>query len=268
MREKRSRSPDDSENAYKRGRRNDYDDYDEELEEIDSQATLSGKNEEEDRTSTTMMLAQRTPSFELPDRQASGGGYSWSLDDSEHSREVSPEINILDYLPGHDPVQSVVGLPIEEARRVCTEQERARYPYGVNRDRITDDQNHTTFTPPPDHQPSYSLPSISTQNSTYSEGPNRQPSEEYLVFNLTQSTGPNRSNTGETVVPPYQYPRQTDSNTQTYFFTIEDYNLPEDIYNKPFDKSSKTLETNIIDLDFSDVLPVAGLFSIIMYSYI
>lgn len=280
-----SDSQDDPESAYKRGRRNDYNDYDDELEEIDSQATISRLD---GRTPTPMILAQRTPSLEpLADRQPSDEGCSWSFDDSEHSRGSSPEINILDYLPGHDRVISIVGLPPEQAREIILRQGgtlpainpqpheenhaivhpnnslpsiQSSNGYGVNSQISDFDPTRPTannIEVLPDHQDS---------DDAYYQG--RQPSPVYS-FDLTQSTGPNRNNTAETFVEPYlsQDTGVNNGGTQVYFFSIEDYNLPKEIFDKSFNKLPKTLENNILDLDFSHTLPM-GLISIILYSYI
>lgn len=264
-----------------------------ELIEIDSQATASGSITDS-RPPTSMMLAQRTQSFELPlpDRQPSDEGYSWPFDGSQHNRRSSPEINILEYLPDHDPIQSVVGLSREEAREVILrqggtlpvinpqphEENREDAPNSQNEYYVTSQSsdgtnNHITVTPAPDHQPSDDLndyTQCSNEYDIYSDDYHgRQPSEEFSFNMSTQSTGPNRNDTAETFVPPYlsQATRSNNGDTQAYFFSVEDYNLPKEIFDKSFDKLSKTLENNILDLDFSNTLPM-GLISIILYSYI
>lgn len=261
-----------------------------ELIEIDSQATASGSITDS-RPPTSMMLAQRTQSFEppLPDRQPSDEGYSLSLGNTQSSEEI----NILEYLPDHDPIQSVVGLSQEEAREVILRQGRTLptrnpQPHEENREDAPNSQNeyyftsqssdgtnnHITVTPAPDHQPSDDLNDYTQDSNGYGvysddDYQGRQPSEEFPFNMSTQSTGPNRNDTAETFVPPYlsQATGSNNGDTQAYFFSIEDYNLPKEIFDKSFDKLSKTLENNILDLDFSNTLPM-GLISIILYSYI
>ncbi|MCT4635089.1 MAG: hypothetical protein N4A31_02425 [Rickettsiales bacterium] len=258
MREKRLRSPDESSQGdYKRHRENNYDEYDEELEEIDSQATISGENEE----NTTMMLAQSPPSIgsEPPGRQPSGEGYSWSFGSTQSSLEIS----ILYDLP--DPIQPA-GPPRAEA---MMQQDTDPTIPPANPTQHPEPPEEAAYSPSNEYNVSSQISERDGNNMSFPYFPEHQPSDYELYLNFTHSPVLRRSNTTETVVPQYSSQARGSGNTQEiFFFSIEDYNLPEDIYyNKPFDKLSKNMETNVIDLDFSDVLPFAGLFSIIMYSY-
>ncbi len=257
MREKRLRSPDESSQGdYKRHRENNYDEYDKELEEIDSQATISGENEE----NTTMMLTQSPPSIgsELPDRQPSGEGYSWSFG----STQSSPEISILGYLL--DPIQPAAPPRAEAMMQQDTDP---TIPL-ASPTQHPEPSEEAVYSPSDEYNVSSQISEGDGNNMSFQYVPEHQPSPLWLNFTQTPEP-PRRSNTAETVVPQYSSQARGSGNTQEiFFFSIEDYNLPEDIYyDKPFDKLSKNMETNVIDLDFSDVLPIAGLFSIIMYSY-
>jgi hypothetical protein len=255
----------------------------------ESQVTISGRDS---RASTPMLLGQRTQSFEPPppNRQASGEGDSWSLGNTQSSGEL----NITSFLADDNlhPVRSVIGLRMAP----CTNNESnyTRHAAHSSNEYDIDSQisepNTTRYTTNldviPDHQPSLNLSNISTQNSNeynvlsqYNESnpnfmvdsfPNRQPSEEFDPFNITQSNSTIATNTAETVItrysPPFP-PGDSSGNTQAYFLGIEDIYLPKNIYDKEFDKIQPNIESNIIDLDFSNALPM-GLISIILYSYI
>lgn len=325
MREKRLRSSDDnSQGDYKRYREASNDEDNQELLIIDSQATISGENEENDRPPTTMMLAQRTQSIapSLPDRQPSPLSFEStqsSIDilgndhviyvqglSQEQAREIcilggdafppnpqsltetheettlpinqdsassqaSEEFNILNYLaPGNDPVQSVVGLSLADAMNICLQQGTdPRILRQRSAQNTTESNEEDANLDSNEYDVNSQLSAGNGSIMSVQSFPDRQPSDYELYFNFTQPSALNRSNTAGTVVPQHSTNQGSNSirTQEIYFFRIEDYNIPEDIYDNPFDKLSKNMESSVIDLDFSEVLPIAGLFSIILFSY-